>query len=87
MEVMTGPYRPWDDLHHISYFFLELKIIEVGEFVTTMNVDSPCPINALDMHEVYAEGIMESIPKMIPINISKTPGILENVCVGADCYP
>jgi hypothetical protein len=45
----------------------------------TMNGDSPCPINPLAMHKVYTEGNMESIVAMIPIDISRTPGIMENV--------
>jgi hypothetical protein len=39
------------------------------------------------MHRVYAEGNMESIATMIPIDISKTPGIVENVFVGVDFSP
>jgi hypothetical protein len=30
IEAMTSPYKPWDDLHHRSYFLLELSRIEVG---------------------------------------------------------
>jgi hypothetical protein len=36
---------------------------------------------------VYAEGNMESIVAMIPIDISKTPGVVENVFVGVDFSP
>jgi hypothetical protein len=39
--------RPWDDLHHRSYFLLELRRIEVGEFTLTMTGDKACPINTL----------------------------------------
>jgi hypothetical protein len=39
------------------------------------------------MHVVYAKGNMVTIYKMIPINISRTPGIVENVVIGADCSP
>jgi hypothetical protein len=84
LEAMTGPDRPWDDLHHRSYFLLELRRVEVGDFFLTVNGDSPCPINPLAMHEIYTEGNMESIATMIPIDISKTPGVVENVFVGAD---
>jgi hypothetical protein len=52
-----------------------------------MNGDSPCPINPLATHRVYTEGNMESISTMIPIDISKTPGIMENVFIGADFSP
>jgi hypothetical protein len=87
LEAMTGPNKPWDDLHHRSYFLLKLKRIEAGEFITTMNGDAPCPINPLAMHEIYTEGNMESITEMIPIDISKTPSVVENVFVGEDCSP
>jgi hypothetical protein len=84
IEALTGPDRPWDDLHHRSYFLLELRRIEAGEFVLTMTGDRSCPINPLAMHTVYAEGNMETITEMIPIDISRTPGIMENVFVRAD---
>jgi hypothetical protein len=29
IEAMTSPDKPWDDLHHRSYFLLELSRIEV----------------------------------------------------------
>jgi hypothetical protein len=54
LEAMTGPGRPWDDLHHRSYFLPELRRIEVREFFFTMNGDIPCPINPLATHRVYA---------------------------------
>jgi hypothetical protein len=41
-----------------------------GEFTLTMIGDRACPINPLATHIVYAEGNMETIPKMIPIDIS-----------------
>jgi hypothetical protein len=76
---MTTPDKPWDDLHHTSFFLLELSRIEAGEFTLTMIGDRFCPINPLATHEVYAEGNMETIVETIPINISRTPGIMENV--------
>jgi len=81
---MTGSCMPWDDIHHISYLLPKLKRIEVGEFITTMTGDAPFSINPLSMHGIYVEGNMESIDKMIPIEISKNLGVMENVFVGAD---
>jgi hypothetical protein len=83
IEAMTSPEKPWDDLHHISYFLPELSRIEGEEFTLTMTGDRYCPINPLATHEVYAEGNMESITETIPINISRTPGVVDNVFVGA----
>jgi hypothetical protein len=52
-----------------------------------MNGDATCPINPLAMHKIYAEGNMKSIDEMIPIDIYKTPGLIENVFIGADYSP
>jgi hypothetical protein len=87
IEAMTSPYKPWDDLHHRSYFLPELSRIEAREFTLTMTGDRSCPINPLATHEIYAEGNMTTITKMIPINISITPDIIDNVFVGAYYSP
>jgi hypothetical protein len=87
IEAMTSPDKPWDDLHRRSYFLPELHRIEVGEFAITMTGDQSCPINLLATQEIYAEGNMETITETIPINISRNPGVVENVFVGADCSP
>jgi hypothetical protein len=70
IEAMTGPDKPWEDLHHRSYFLLELHRIEAGEFTITMTGDQPCPINLLATQDIYAEGNMVTIAATIPINIS-----------------
>jgi hypothetical protein len=49
--------------------------------------DRSCPINLLSTHTVYAKGNMETIIEMIPIDISKTHGIMENVFVRVDISP
>jgi hypothetical protein len=87
IEAMTSLEKPWDDLHHRSYFLPELSRIEAGEFTLTMTRDRSCPINPLATHEVYAEGNMETIAENILINISKTPGVVENVFIGAGYSP
>jgi hypothetical protein len=87
IEAMNGPDKLWDDLHHRSYFLPELHQIEAGEFTITMMGDQPCPINLLATQDIYGEGNMVTIAATIPINISRTPGVVENVFVGADCSP
>jgi hypothetical protein len=82
---MTSPDKPWDHLHHRSYFLPDLSIIEAGEFTLTMTRDRSCPINTLSTHEVYAEGNVATIIETILINISRTPGIMEDVFIRADC--
>jgi hypothetical protein len=83
IEAMTSPDKPWEDLNHGSYFLPELSRIEAGEFPITMTGDQPCPINLLATQEIYAEGNMVTIDATITINISKTPGVIDNVFVGA----
>jgi hypothetical protein len=87
IEAMTIPDKPWDDLHHKSYFLSKLRRIEAGEFTLTMTGDRSCPINPLAMHTVYVEGNMAPITEMIPIDISRTPGVAENVLFRVDCSP
>jgi hypothetical protein len=87
IEAMTSPDRPWEDLHHRSYFLPELSRIEAGEFTITMMGDQPCPINLLSTQEIYAEGNMVTIAATIPINISRNPGVVENIFVGVDFSP
>jgi hypothetical protein len=87
IEAMTSPDKPWDDLHHRSYFLLELRRIEAREFTLTMNGDKHCLINPLETHMVYAKGNMETIAETIPFDISKSYGVVENIFVEADFSP
>jgi hypothetical protein len=87
IEAMTSLDKPWEDLHHRSYFLRELSRIEVGEFTVTMTGDQSCPINLLASHEIYVDGNMATITETIPINISRNPDVVENVFVRADCSP
>ena len=45
------------------------------------------PINPLDTHAVYVDGNMKTITKTLPIDISRTPRVMENIFVGMDCSP
>jgi hypothetical protein len=87
IEVITSLDILWDDVHHRSYFLLELIRIEVGEFTLTMTGNRYCTINPLATHVFYAQGNMETIIEMISIDIYRTPGGMENVLVGANCSP
>jgi hypothetical protein len=55
--------------------------------VLTMTRDRSFPINPLATHTFYAEGNMETIAETIPIDISKTPHVVENVFIGANRSP
>jgi hypothetical protein len=50
-----------------------------------MNEYATCPVNPLTMQKIYAERNMVSIAKIIPIDIFKTPGVIENVFIREDC--
>jgi hypothetical protein len=52
-----------------------------------MTRDRSCPINPLATHAVYTKVNIESIAKTIPIYISRTPGVVENVFVRVDSSP
>jgi hypothetical protein len=47
----------------------------------TMTRDRSCHTNPLATHKIYLEGNMETIAEMIPINISRTPGVIDNVFI------
>jgi hypothetical protein len=85
IEAMTSLNKPWEDLHHRSYFIPELSRIEAEEFTLTMTGNRSCPINPLATHEVYVEGNMATITETISINPSRTPGIIDNFFVRAYC--
>jgi hypothetical protein len=52
-----------------------------------MTGDKSCPINPLATHVVYAEGNMETIAQMIPIDISRIPTVMENIFIEANYSP
>ena len=84
---MNGPDRPWDDMHHCSYILPELVRIEQDDFRSTLSEIFGHDVVPLDMHNIYAEGNMESISPTITIDISRIPGKVENVYIGVDCSP
>jgi hypothetical protein len=87
IEAMTSPNKPWEDLHHRSYFLPKLSRIKAGEFTMTMTGDRSCHTNPLATHKIYVEGNMATIAEPISINISRTPGVIDNVFVGAYSSP
>lgn len=87
MEAMTETERPWEDLHHRSYSSLDLNNMQVIEKDLHDSIGYDWFCSPVTTHDVFAEGNMSNISKTIPINISKTPGKIENVLIGADCSP
>jgi hypothetical protein len=84
-EAMTRLNRPWDDLHHKYYFLPKMRRVEVGEFTMIVNGDATCLINPLAIHIIYFKGNMETIDETIPIDISRNPGVIENIFIEVDC--
>ena len=87
VEAMNGSDRPWDDMHHRSYFLPELARIEQDDFRSTLSEIVGHIVVPLDMHDIYAKGNMASISPTITIDISRIPGKVENVYIDADCSP
>jgi hypothetical protein len=83
MSVMED--TPWDDVHHRSILFLEQHTLENYQRIlapSTVVFISNVPRSA---HDVFSKGNLSNISPTIPIDISITPGIVENVHIGASC--
>ena len=61
LEAMNVSERPWDDMHHRSYFLPSLEKIEQDDFRSTMSEIVSHAIVPLDTHGIYVEGNMASI--------------------------
>jgi len=87
IETMNGSEKPWDDMHHPSYFLPKLERIEQDEFQSTLSEIVSHTVVPLDTHNIYSEGNMERISPTVTIDISRTPSKVENVNISADCSP
>jgi hypothetical protein len=85
LEAMNGPNRPWDDMHHHSYFLPELVRVEQDEFRSTLSEMVCHVVVPLDTHRIYAEGNMANICPTVTIDISRIPRKIENVYIDAYC--
>ena len=74
-----------EDLHHKSFFLLELSRIENQEFHVRLVDNVDLSINPLPNEGVFVEGNMENISTTFPINISVNPNVIENVHISANC--
>jgi hypothetical protein len=61
LEAMNVSKRPWDDMHHRSYFLPSLEKIEQDDFRSTLSEIVGHTVVPLDTHSIYAEGNMASI--------------------------
>ena len=86
LEAMMGIDRPWEDLHHRSYFLPPLQEVE-SRFSELYSSDVCTLSNPLVLAHVRAEGNMSMISKTTPINISRDPNTIENLFIGIECSP
>jgi hypothetical protein len=87
LEAMNVSERPWDDMHHQSYFLPSHEKIEQGDFRSTLSEIVGHTVVPFNTHGIYTEGNMASISPTVQIDISPTPGKIENINTGADCSP
>ena len=79
IEAMSRVEPPWEELHHRSYFLPELDGLEHEDFRVVLSARFGSPMVPLRSPSMMADGNMENISSMIPINISCDPGRMENV--------
>jgi hypothetical protein len=84
IEATNGFDKPWDDMHHRSYFLPDLARIEQDDFRSTLSEIVGHTVVPLDTHIIYAEGNMKSISSTVTIDVSHTPGKIESVHIDVD---
>jgi hypothetical protein len=57
IEAMNGSDKPWDDMHHRSYFLPELARIEQDDFRSTLSEIVGHIVVPLDTHDIYVKEI------------------------------
>ena len=87
LEVMIGPNKICEYLHHNSYFLLELSKIENSEFHVRLSECFDQPINPFPKEGLFYEGNMEFFFSTILINISTKIDIMENVYIRENYSP
>ena len=80
---MSGVEPPWEELHHRSYFLPALDRLEHEDYREILSQKVGIHVVPLSSPGPMADGNMENISSMIPINISRNPGMIENVYIGA----
>jgi hypothetical protein len=85
IESMNGSEKPWDDMHHRSYFLPDIERIKQNDFQSTLSEIFGHVIVPLDMHDIYVEVNMASISPTVTIDISHTPDKIENININVDC--
>lgn len=78
--------RPWDDLHHRSYFLPHLQKIESSLSNPSTSVVHTV-LSPFALRQFSTKGDMFVISQTIPVKVSRNPNIIENVFIGANCSP
>ena len=82
---MLGVEPPWEELHHRSYFLPELDRLEREYFRVVLSQRVGSIVVPLSSPSLMADENMENTYSMIPINISRDLGRIENVYIGEEC--
>ena len=82
---MSGVEPPWEELHHKSYFLLDLDYLEREEFRDILSERIGSLVVPLSSPGPMADGNMVNMSPTILINISRDPGKIENVYIGEEC--
>ena len=82
---MSGIEKPWEELHHRSYFLPKLDRLECDDFRVILSEKFGSPVVPLISPSHIFEGNMDNLSPMIPINICHDPGKIENVYIRVDC--
>jgi len=76
LEAMTSVERQWGDMHHRSYFLLDLHQVESNLSGPSSTGSVHKILNRLAPAQIFVEGNMSNISETIPMNISKNPNII-----------
>jgi hypothetical protein len=85
MSVMYMEDTLWDDGHHRSILFLECDTIESYQWILTTSTIVVVSSILESTHSVLYEGNLRNISPTIPLDISITPKVVDNVHIGDSC--
>lgn len=84
---MASSERPWEDMHHRSYFIPQSGKVGIGVWDSLQTRCFNWCQNPIPSQDVYAKGNMANISRTMPIDTSVKPAVIENILIGADCSP
>ena len=87
LEAMSRLKQPWGELHHRSYFIPKLDCVECDDYRAIFSEKFDRPVVPSDSPSKYTKGNLDNLSPTIPINISRVPGKIQNVYIGAYLSP